>query len=194
MKGRGMKKNKSILEDAGELRRRAEERFGARHADAIADKTNTPAETQRLLHELQVHQIELEMQNEELQRARTEVEEGLSRYTDLYEFAPVGYLTLNQRGEIQQVNLTGSRLLGLERSHLVGKRLSIMVDADSRPVFNAFLAKVFENWGQGKPARWSYALSWRRPLPSNSPPRRQPAARNAASSPRTSPPASAPRH
>jgi PAS domain S-box-containing protein len=144
----GMTKNKSILENAGELRRQAEERFGAHQTGVVADKPNTPAETQRLLHELQVHQIELEMQNEELQRARSEVEEGLSRYTALYEFAPVGYLTLNQQGEIQQVNLTGSRLFGLERSHLMGKRLSIMVDVDSRPAFNAFLAKVFENGGR----------------------------------------------
>jgi PAS domain S-box-containing protein len=139
-----MKKSKTEMEDAGELRRRAEERFGARRADAMADNTKTSPETQRLFHELQVHQIELEMQNEELQRARIEVEEGLSRYTDLYEFAPVGYLTLNREGEIRQVNLTGTRLLGLERSHLVGKRLGIMVDADSRPAFNAFLTKVFE--------------------------------------------------
>ena len=138
------KKNKSILEDAGELRRRAEERFHVHRADPVAVKISTPSETQRLLHELQVHQIELEMQNEELQLARTEIEEGLARYTALYEFAPVGYLTLNQQGEIQQVNLTGARLFRLERSHLVGKRLSMMVDVNSRPVFNAFLAKVFE--------------------------------------------------
>ena len=92
-----------------------------------------------------MHQIELEMQNEELQRARIEVEEALSRYTDLYEFAPVGYLTLTREGEIRQVNLTGSRLLGLERSHLVGKRLAALVDTDSRPIFVAFLSKVFGN-------------------------------------------------
>ena len=139
-----MKKIKSDAVDAGELRRRAEERFGARRADAGAGDTNIAPETQRLLHELQVHQIELEMQNEELQRARSEVEEGLARYTDLYEFAPVGYLTLNREGEIRQVNLTGARLSGLERSRLVGKRLAILVDADSRPVFNAFFTKVFE--------------------------------------------------
>jgi PAS domain S-box-containing protein len=77
------------------------------------------------------------------------VEEGLSRYTDLYEFAPVGYLTLNRGGEIRQVNLTGARLLGLERAHLVGKRLAILVDADSRPAFNAFLAKLFETGSRG---------------------------------------------
>jgi len=140
-----MKKSKTEMIDAGELRRRAEARFGERRGEAIADKTHTPSETQRLFHELQVHQIELEMQNEELQRARIEVEEGLSCYTDLYEFAPVGYLTLSREGEIRQVNLTGARLLGLERSRLVGKRLAVLVDADSRLVFSTFLAKVFDN-------------------------------------------------
>jgi PAS domain S-box-containing protein len=142
-----MKKSKLDLEDTTELRRRAEEQFGAKPSDALARPT-TPSETQRLLHELQVHQIELEMQNEELQRSRIEVEEGLSRYTDLYEFAPVGYLTLARNGEIRQVNLTGSRLLGLERSHLIGKRLAALVDADSRLLFTEFLSKVFGSEGK----------------------------------------------
>ena len=139
-----MKKTKSDAVDAGELRRRAEARFGARRADASMRDPQMAPETHRLLHELQVHQIELEMQNEELDRSRIEVEEGLARYTDLYEFAPVGYLTLNREGEIRQVNLTGARLLGLPRSRLVGKRLAIIVDAESRPAFNTFLSKVFE--------------------------------------------------
>jgi PAS domain S-box-containing protein len=140
-----VKKTKHDTEDAGSLRRRAEERFGAHRATGKADDPHMASETQRLIHELQVHQIELEMQNEELQQARLEVEEGLARYTDLYEFAPVGYLTLNREGQILQVNLTGTRLLRLERSHLVGKRLVVLVDTDSRSVFNAFLAKVFTN-------------------------------------------------
>jgi PAS domain S-box-containing protein len=140
-----MKRIQKEMEDASDLRRRAEERFAAHRDHAIADVAYTPSEVQRLLHELQVHQIELEMQNEELERARVEVEDGLGRYTDLYEFAPVGYLTLNREGEIRQVNLTGTHLLGLERSHLVGKRLAVLVDADSRAVFNTFLTRVFEN-------------------------------------------------
>jgi PAS domain S-box-containing protein len=139
-----MKKTKRDTEGAGELRRRAEERFDVRRADASAGDPHMAPETRRLLHELQVHQIELELQNEELERSRSEVEEGLARFTDLYEFAPVGYLTLSREGEIRQANLTGARLLGLERSRLVGKRLAILVDADSRPTFNTFLAKVFE--------------------------------------------------
>jgi PAS domain S-box-containing protein len=140
--------SKSDAKDASELRRRAEERFGARRADSSAGGITIAPETNRLLHELQVHQIELEMQNEELQRARIEVEEGLTRFTDLYEFAPVGYLTLNRAGEILQVNLTGTRLLGLERSHLIGKRLAVMVDPDSRAAFHTFFTKVFDNGGK----------------------------------------------
>jgi PAS domain-containing protein len=139
-----MKKTKHDTEAAGELRRRAEERFRARRADASARDPHIAPETRRLLHELQVHQIELEMQNEELERSRSEVEEGLARFTDLYEFAPVGYLTLNRQGEIRQVNLTGAHLLGLDRSHLVGKRLATIVDAGSRPAFHAFFTKVLE--------------------------------------------------
>ena len=65
------------------------------------------------MHELQVHQVELEMQNEELRRSRAEVEAGLERYTELYDFAPVGYLTLGLDGAIHQVNLTGASLLGV---------------------------------------------------------------------------------
>ena len=62
------------------------------------------------------------MQNEELQRVRTEMEAGLSQYTNLYDFAPVGYLTIDHRGAIRRVNLTGARLLGVERGRLAGKR------------------------------------------------------------------------
>jgi PAS domain S-box-containing protein len=139
-----MTKSKNDRLDGGELRRRAEERFDARRSDNIADKARTPSEMRQLLHELHVHQIELEMQNEELQRARSEVEKGLVRFTDLYEFAPIGYLTLGREGEIRQVNLTGTRLWGLERSHMVGKRLGVLVDANSRSVFNDFMTRVFE--------------------------------------------------
>jgi PAS domain S-box-containing protein len=138
-----MTKSRHDREGASDLRRRAEDRFEARDPENIGGKVKTASEVQQLLHELQVHQIELEMQNEELQRARSAAEQGLARFTDLYEFAPVGYLTLGREGEIRQVNLTGTRLLGLERSHVVGKRLASLVDAKSRSVFNDFLTKVF---------------------------------------------------
>jgi PAS domain S-box-containing protein len=100
---------------------------------------------QRLVHELQVHQIEPELQNEELQGARAELEAGVERYSDLYDFAPIGYVTLDGDGTIGQVNLSGARLLGLERSRLVGARFGLFVSPEYRPAFNALLEKVFES-------------------------------------------------
>ncbi len=103
------------------LRRQAEERLGERPGESGDDDRDLAIEAHRLVHELKVHQIELELQNEELKRARDDVEEALARYTDLYEFAPVGYLTLGQDGVIQQANLTGARLLGTRAFPAGGK-------------------------------------------------------------------------
>jgi PAS domain S-box-containing protein len=94
------------------------------------------------VHELQVHQIELEMQNEELQATRAELVLGLERYSDLYDFAPVGYVTLNGDGAIQKMNLAGARLLGQERARLVGAHFNSFLSPESRPAFATFLQKV----------------------------------------------------
>jgi PAS domain S-box-containing protein len=139
-----MKKDKNTLAAAAELRRRAEERLRESKKGEAA-RPGTKEETQRLLHELQMHQIELEMQNEELQQSRAEVKTGLAQYTDLYTFAPVGYFTLERDGAISRVNLTGASLLGIERSRLMNRRFGLFVSDDFRPAFNAFLKKVFEN-------------------------------------------------
>ncbi len=101
------------------------------------------AQTQRLLHELRVHQIELEMQNEELRVSRAEVEAGLKRYTDLYDFAPVGYLTLSPEGSIRELNLPAARVLGREGSRLVGGRLRSFVSQGTRSAFDSWLTNVF---------------------------------------------------
>jgi PAS domain S-box-containing protein len=98
-----------------------------------------------MVHELQVHQIELEMQNEELQKARTEMEAALEKYSDLYDFAPVGYLTLDREGTIHAANLASASLLGIERSRLVKRRFGLCVSAADRPAFDAFLTRVFES-------------------------------------------------
>jgi two-component system cell cycle sensor histidine kinase/response regulator CckA len=141
-----MKPDKPI--DAAELRRQAEERLKNRRSEA-GDHQSTQ-DTQRLLHELQVHQIEMEMRNDELQETRRELEETLAQYIDLYDFAPVGYLTLDRDGAIRRINLTGTVLIGVERSRLLNRRFGLFVSEDSRPVFNAFLEKAFE--GQAKEA------------------------------------------
>ena len=83
------------------------------------------------------------MQNEQLEQARAETEAALELYTDLYEFAPSGYFTLDRDGTIRQVNLTGSGLLGVDRSRLVNRRFGLFVAENSRAVFRAFVAKVF---------------------------------------------------
>ena len=138
-----MKKNKNSSTGGAELRRQAEERLRANKTERAPARTK--AESQRLLHELEVHQIELEMQNEELQQSRAEVEAGLTRYTNLYDFAPVGYFTLGRDGAIRQVNLTGARLLVVERSRLASGRFGLFVSEADRPAFNTFLRNVFES-------------------------------------------------
>ncbi len=89
-----------------------------------------PPPAEKLLHELQVHQIELQMQNEELHRNQAVIEEMNDRYVDLYELAPVGYLTLNRAGTISEVNLTGAALLGVERQELLNKYFARFVSPE----------------------------------------------------------------
>ena len=97
----------------------------------------------RMVHELEVHQIELEMQNEELVRARTETEAALQQFTELYDFAPVGYFTLTRDGAIQQVNLAGASLVGVERSKLLNTRLGAFLSTLSQLTFKTSLDRVF---------------------------------------------------
>jgi len=99
---------------------------------------------QRLVHELQVHQLELEMQNEELQKARSAMEASLAKYSELYDFAPVGYFTLNRAGVICECNLAGASLLGLVRSALVKRRFATFIAVDDRATFLALLGRVFD--------------------------------------------------
>ena len=137
-----MKKNPNQPADAAELRRRAEERLQSRQQTPQSAIRN-PQSTPRLVHELQVHQIELEMQNEELQQARGKADGLLAQYTDLYDFAPTGYFNLAADGTILAVNLTGAGLLGIRRAQLLKRRLGFLVAEADRPVFNAFLEKTF---------------------------------------------------
>src|SRR6185369_1669210 len=96
---------------ADELRRHAEERLQAKTAELRPPWTEE--ETRRLVHEFEVYRIELEMQNAELRQTRDELEAALEKYTELFDFAPLGYFTLDGEGEIRAVNLTGAGLLGV---------------------------------------------------------------------------------
>jgi len=145
-----MQKKVTLTPDAPELRRRAEARMVTQQKNQRAGGggPKSAADTRRLLHELQVHQIELEMQNAELQDSRNRTEVLLEKFTDLYDFAPVGYLSLDQQGRILEVNLTGSALFGVERSRLVNRSLSRFVTLPGRTAFLDFLAQVFAGTGK----------------------------------------------
>jgi len=144
------KNNNHFSNNTAELRRRAETRLrGPRKGQrSLAGKPKSKSEPVRVLHELESHQIELEMQNAELQKARDELELALEKYTDLYDFAPVGYFSLDPSGVILEVNLTGASLLGLERSRLINRRLQRFLVPATQPVFQDFLARLFARTGK----------------------------------------------
>ena len=108
-------------------------------APKAAESSHSP---QELLHELQVHQIELEMQNEELRQAQVAMEESRDRYADLYEFAPVGYLSLTRTGQISKINLTGAELLGMDRNKLLQHRFDHFVSPEDRDRWHLLFASV----------------------------------------------------
>ncbi len=136
----------NLLPTAKLLRQRAEKQL--KQKPAVAHPARSIADTQRLVHELQVHQVELEMQNAELQSTRIEVETALEKYTELYDFAPVGYFSIDAKGLIQEVNLTGATLLATARTQLLKRTFLNFVTPTSRPVFQAFLKNVFARPGK----------------------------------------------
>ncbi len=129
-----------------ELYRRAEAQLKRQRKNPKAPPARPvlAADAERQCHELQVHQVELEMQNIALQKVRDELELALGDYTDLYDFAPVGYFTLAADSTIQQANLTGASLVGIDRSRLLGRCFDqLFTAAGPRSVFRAFLRQVF---------------------------------------------------
>jgi len=101
-----------------------------------------------LVHELRVHQVELEAQNRELVEMRQVLEDARDRYTDLYDYAPVGYLTLDKNGVIRDINLTGAQMLGLERSRVLGMPLAAWVPKSSTPQLFGHLKRVHSEPGR----------------------------------------------
>jgi two-component system, LuxR family, sensor kinase FixL len=102
-------------------------------------------DVQKLVHELQVNQIELEMQNDELRRTQIELEEARERYVNLYEFAPAAYLALSADGEVLEANLSAGRLLDLERAQLMHRNFTRFIPAEARGSFYPLLRRVFSS-------------------------------------------------
>jgi PAS domain-containing protein len=129
------------LTDAQLLRIKAEKQLEEKQKQL--DKPVMETDAKKLLHELQVHQIELEMQNEELIDANETAETALKKYTMLYDFAPMGYFTLDQDGSIIDLNFTGAELLRDKRFSLVNANFKLFVSPESKSLFNRFLNKVY---------------------------------------------------
>jgi PAS domain S-box-containing protein len=123
------------------LRSHAEKSLPNRSADLGKSPVK---DVQKLVQELRVHQIELEMQNEELRKAQVELEESRDSYSDLYDFAPIGYFTLDEKGLIVEVNLAGADLLGSERTSLIKKGFSQFVATGSQDAFYSHRKQVLE--------------------------------------------------
>ena len=121
------------LESAAALRQRAEALFLERAPQTL--QTLSPEKAQKLLHELQVHQIELEMQNEELRRMHAEIDTSRARYFDLYDLAPVGYVTVSESGLIVEANLAAAGLLGVPRHVLVKQPFSRFITTADQDIF-----------------------------------------------------------
>jgi PAS domain-containing protein len=130
------------LTDASVLRQKAEEQLKIKKL-----KTNLSlldADQLKLMHELEVHQIELEMQNEELVIAKEKAETAEEKYTELYDFAPCGYLTLSKDGRIVELNFAAAQMLDKDRSSLIKSNFALFLSDDSKIIFKLFLMHVNE--------------------------------------------------
>jgi PAS domain-containing protein len=108
----------------------------------LAMSPASAGEALTLLHELQVHQVEIEMQAEELLRARSDLESRLARHVQLYDFLPVAYFTVDGRTVLSELNLAGARLLGIERDALLGRRLDELLQPAGGCSLQEMLARV----------------------------------------------------
>ena len=157
-------KENNLLTSASELRQHAEERLRTKTEEAQLPRSKDA--TQRLVNELEIYQlemeeqntelrraqeelenqqVELEMQNEELQRVQGDLELSRNKYSELYDFAPVGYFTFDATGVIQNVNLAGAQMLGIERSSLVDRSFNAFIaDPAGRVIFSQHLASVLQ--------------------------------------------------
>lgn len=132
-------------ENPATLRRKAEE-LARERIDRLPEESAalSPEEVWKTLYELQVHQIELEMQNEELRSAQAEIEAARARYFDLYDLAPVGYCTLSEQGRILEGNLAIATLLGVSRSSLMKLPISRFILKEDQDIYYLFRKRLFQ--------------------------------------------------
>lgn len=135
------KEHKNTLE-ATSLREKAEEKLAEKNA--MQPPFLAEGDVVRLIHELEVHQVELEMQNEELRVAIDNAEVATEKFTMLYDFAPTGYFTLDHDSRIKELNLNGAKMLGRERNSLINMNFKSFISQNTRDVFREFYRKVFE--------------------------------------------------
>ncbi|MFP4042478.1 MAG: hypothetical protein ACLFPH_09075 [Bacteroidales bacterium] len=125
------------------LRKKAEEKLKA--GEAEVERSDYEVDMKKMLHELQVHQIELEMQNEELRQAYETAEAALKKYTMLFDFSPIGYFTLNHAGRILDLNFSGAEILREKRIFLTDSNFKLFVHEDYKVMFNDFLEKIYSS-------------------------------------------------
>ena len=142
-----MPNDKPASKRFSDLRKRAEKALQERSPDNLESTELSNEEMHSLIHELQVHQIELEMQNDELRRLQNEIEESRNKYSHLYDFAPIGYFTVKKKGIIEQANLTGAALLGIDRQSLIGKPLTRFIARKDQDTFYLHHLQVLKKNG-----------------------------------------------
>jgi PAS domain S-box-containing protein len=135
-------KNKDNPEQTNNLNHKLND--APKNISTEAELKTVANETLELIHQLEVHQVELEMMNEELKRAQNTAQKTAEKYTELFDFAPSGYFSLTSEGVISEINLYASDMLGKERFYLINRRFAFFIANDSKPIFNNFLNNVFE--------------------------------------------------
>ena len=149
-----MPNDKPSSKRVSDLRKRAEKALQKLSPDNLESTELPKEEMHSIIHELQVHEIELEMQNDELRRFQNEIEESRNKYSELYDqysnlydFAPVGYFTIKEKGIIAQANLTGATLLGIDRRSLIGKPLTRFISREDQDTFYLHHLQVLKKNG-----------------------------------------------
>ena len=139
-----MKRDRTGAKGDARLRERAEKQI---KESAHIAKALPRDDILKLIHELEVHQVELELQNEELRRSQSEIEVSQKKYFDLYDLAPIGYVTLDRNGLVREINLTGAELLGREKRYLMGSRFARFICQSDQDNFHKFHRRLFESGG-----------------------------------------------